>query len=93
MASEPTWEAVKFGGGGGGEDAPSPPISFCTSRGSSYKRSMPMLCPSNGDVLATPLVMPSLHPFTFLMFFKSCFNINNTQARGSIGHPIRVDIR
>ena len=24
-------------------------------RGSSYKRSVPMLCPSNGDVLATPL--------------------------------------
>ena len=28
----------------------------CTSRGSSYKRSVPMLCPSNGDVLATPLL-------------------------------------
>ena len=31
------------------------PISFCTSHGSSYKRSVPMLCPSNGDVLVTPL--------------------------------------
>ena len=35
---------------------PDPPISLCTSRGSSYKRSVPMLCPSNGDVLATPLI-------------------------------------
>ena len=34
---------------------PDPPISFCTSRGSSYKHSVPMLCPSNGDFLATPL--------------------------------------
>ena len=34
---------------------PDPPICFFTSRGSSYKRSVPMLCPSNGDVLATPL--------------------------------------
>ena len=34
---------------------PDPPISFCTSRGSLHKRSVP-LCPSNGDVLATPLL-------------------------------------
>ena len=34
---------------------PDPPISVCTSCGSSYKQSVPMLCPSNGDVLATPL--------------------------------------
>ena len=27
--------------------------------GSSYKRNMPMLCPSNGDVLATPLPVPA----------------------------------
>ena len=33
-----------------------PPISFGTSCGSSYKRSVPMLCPSNGDVLATALM-------------------------------------
>ena len=39
----------------GGEMPPDPPISFCTSRGSSYKCSVPVLCPSNGDVLATPL--------------------------------------
>ena len=32
-----------------------PPKSFCTLRGSSYKRSVPMVCPSIGDVLATPL--------------------------------------
>ena len=49
MASEPTWEVVKFFG------CPDPPISFCTSLRSSYKRSVPVLCPSNGDVLATPL--------------------------------------
>ena len=55
MASEPTWKAVKFGGGGGGRMPPDSPISFYTSHGSSYKRSVP-LCPSNGDVLATPLV-------------------------------------
>ena len=36
--------------------APDPPISFCTLRGSSYKRSVPMLFPSNGDVLARALV-------------------------------------
>ena len=36
----------KFSGGGCPQ---TPPISFCTLRGSSYKRSMPMLCPSNGD--------------------------------------------
>ena len=35
---------------------PDPPISFCTSCRSSYKHSVPMLCPSNGEVLATPLV-------------------------------------
>ena len=34
---------------------PDSPISFCTSRGSSYKRSVPMLCPSNGNVLDTLL--------------------------------------
>ena len=39
----------------GGRMPPDLPISFCTSRGSSYKRSVPMLCPSNDDVLATPL--------------------------------------
>ena len=33
---------------------PDPSISFCASRGSAYKRSVPMLC--NGDVLATPLI-------------------------------------
>ena len=38
---------------------PDSPISFCTSRVSSYKRSVPMLCPSNGDVLATPLLLQS----------------------------------
>ena len=38
-----------------GKDAPRPPISFCTSRGSSYKHSVPMLCPSNSHFLATPL--------------------------------------
>ena len=42
---------------------PDPPISFCTLRGSSYKRSVPMLCPSNGDGLATPLDKPSLETF------------------------------
>ena len=42
MASEPTWEAVKFLG----EDAPRPPYQL---------RSVPLLCLSNGDVLATPL--------------------------------------
>ena len=49
LASEPTWEAVEFLNFQGG---------MRTSRGSSYKRSVPMLCPrpySNGDVLATPL--------------------------------------
>ena len=47
----------KFSGGGGRRMPLGPPISFCTSRGSSYKRScsVPMLCPSIGDVLATPL--------------------------------------
>ena len=34
----------------GGRMPPDSPISFCTSRGS-----LPMQCPSNGDVLATPL--------------------------------------
>ena len=42
----------------GGRMPPDPAISFCTSRGSSHKRSVPMLCPSNGDVLATPLIGP-----------------------------------
>ena len=65
MASEPTWEAVKFGG----EDAPRPPISFCTSRGSSYKRSVP-LCPSNGDVLATPLLVSN--PFRSPTYETTC---------------------
>ena len=54
MASEPTWDGIKFLNFRG-EDAPRSPISFCTSRGSSYKRGVPMLCPSNGDVLAKPL--------------------------------------
>ena len=34
---------------------PDTPTSFCTSRGSLYKHSVPVLCPSNGDFLATPL--------------------------------------
>ena len=38
-----------------GRMPPDPPIGFSTLRGSSYKRSVPMLCPSNGNVLATPL--------------------------------------
>ena len=42
----------KFSGG----MPPDPAISFCTWRRSSYKRSVPMLCPSNGDVLARPLL-------------------------------------
>ena len=49
----------KFSGGGGGMPPYPLTISFCTSLGSSYKRSactsVPMLCPSNGDVLAMPL--------------------------------------
>ena len=49
---------------------PDPPISFCTSRGSSYERSVPMLCPSNGDVLATPLVH-TLIPKQLFSFHKS----------------------
>ena len=36
---------------------PDHPISYGTSRGSSYKRSVPMLCPSSVDVLATPLTV------------------------------------
>ena len=57
MVSEPTWEAVNFLNFRGGGMPPDPPISFCTLRESSYKRGVPaMLCPSNGDVLATPLL-------------------------------------
>ena len=59
MASEPTLEAVKFLNSQE-EDAPTAPISFYTMRESSYKRSVPMLCPSNGDVLATPLATVSI---------------------------------
>ena len=45
---------------GGCKIPPDTPISFCTSRQSLYKRSAPMLCPSTGDGLATPL----MHIFT-----------------------------
>ena len=59
---------------------PDPPISFCTSRGSLYKRSVPMLCPSNGDVLATPLEgsLTSQPYFSFLLT-----EIKNTLVHGT----------
>ena len=44
----PKFSGVGVGGGGG------------CPRGSSYKRSVPMLCPSNGDVLATPQAIISM---------------------------------
>ena len=60
MATEPTWEAFNsklFWG----MMPPDPPKSFCTLRRSSYKRSVPMMCPSIGDVLATPLYLVYTH--------------------------------
>ena len=55
----------------GGRMPPDPPTSFCISRGSSYKHSVPMLCLSNGDVRATPLItFPSncMLPWSFMRF-------------------------
>ena len=51
-AQNPIWEAVKFQNFSA--CATPRPKCFCTLRRSSY-RSVPRLCPSVGDVLATPL--------------------------------------
>ena len=49
---------------------PRPPKCFCTLHRISYKRSMPMLCTSISDVLATPLHpwKPFLHIFMLLYY-------------------------
>ena len=69
MTSEATWEVVNFLKFQG-RMPPDPPKSFCTSHGSSYKRCVPMLCPSIGDVLATPLLLVAC----------SCLNKAHTNA-------------
>ena len=57
IASEPTCmggcKIPKFSGG-------DPPKCFCSFRRRSYKRSVPILCPSIDGVLATPLVRKSV---------------------------------
>ena len=48
-----------------------PPKCFRTSRRTSYKRSVPMLCPSIGDILATPLL--SMASTLQSCFLRLCF--------------------
>ena len=50
----------------------SSPISFCTSHGSSYKHSVPMLCPSNGDFLAMPLLQLAMYNRSLYLLAQTC---------------------
>ena len=84
MTSELTLEAVKFSGEGFPQ---TPPKSFCTSHGSSYKRSVPMLCPSIGNVLATPLQLFCLH--STLVWLFSAVPIIGLGGGGGGDHPPR----
>ena len=60
------------------ESMPRPPKCFCTLRRISYKRAVLMLCPSIGDVLATPLCLVLIS----VKYYKKFLTWDRYSARG-----------